>query len=290
MTPHENDPVTDVPTIEIQSHTDTLDWNDIIGGNEIYDPMADLAISDSPAVYDPVDEFTTSNADSAPGTVPTANQEEVPDLVGLGKDLLSAYADRQDAPPDYDPQNHPFRFLWYDAPELILAGLIAGYIGYKGTQGVADLLASASSESSTPQQPTPPLENRPYRVFVSHSWKYSDQRERVEEFLGDEDRLQWQNFSVPEDDPLDVENANDLRQQLYNQIQQANAVIVIAGMYVPHSTWIEEEIEMAVALEKPIIGVKLWGKERLPKLVREEADEIVGWQQRSIVNAIARHG
>ncbi|ELY58309.1 hypothetical protein C493_07029 [Natronolimnohabitans innermongolicus JCM 12255] len=127
-------------------------------------------------------------------------------------------------------------------------------------------------------------------MFVSHSWKYSDQRERIEKFLDDEERLDWQNFSVPEDDPLEFEDTNDLRQQLYQQVRQANVVVVVAGMYVSHSEWIEEEIEMAKHFEKPIIGVQPNGNERLPVSVRDAADEIVGWRQRSIVNAIAKHG
>ncbi|QFU84570.1 TIR domain-containing protein (plasmid) [Natronorubrum aibiense] len=127
-------------------------------------------------------------------------------------------------------------------------------------------------------------------MFVSHSWKYSEQRERIEKFLDDEDRLDWQNFSVPEDDPLEFEDTNDLRQQLYQQVRQANVVVVIAGMYVSYSEWIEEEIEMAKHFQKPVIGVQPNGNERLPASVRAAADEIVGWRQRSIVNAIAKHG
>jgi hypothetical protein len=125
---------------------------------------------------------------------------------------------------------------------------------------------------------------------VSHSWKYSDHHERIEAFLDDEDQLEWQNFSVPEDDPLEFDDTNDLRQQLYQQVRQANVVIGVAGMYVSYSEWIEEEIEMAEHFEKPIIGVRPHGNEQLPAVVSETADEIVGWRQQSIVNAIAKHG
>ena len=73
-------------------------------------------------------------------------------------------------------------------------------------------------------------------------------------------------------------------------MRQANVVIVVAGMYVSYSEWIEEEIEMAEHFEKPIIGVRPHGNEQLPAAVTETADEIVGWRQQSIVNAIAKHG
>jgi hypothetical protein len=61
-------------------------------------------------------------------------------------------------------------------------------------------------------------------------------------------------------------------------------------MYVSHSEWIEEEIAMAEHFGKPIIGVRPNGNKRLPAVVKEAADEIVGWRQLPIVNAIAKHG
>ncbi len=276
MTPNENDPVTNVPTVEVQSPTGSLDVNALIKSNGEDDPFASLF------------EDTTGGSDTT--SVPTTNQQNT-DVVDLGKDLLAGYADWKGGQVDHDPHDDPLRYLWHDAPELIIAAAVAGYFTYKGAQGLGGLVSSGSTtdETGTSTQPRLPLEDRPYRVFVSHSWKYSEQRERIEEFLDDENRLDWQNFSVPEDDPMEFEDKNDLRQQLYQQVGQANVVVVVAGMYVSHSEWIEEEIEMADHFEKPIIGVRPNGNERLPAVVKEEADEIVGWRQKSIVNAIAKH-
>lgn len=276
VTPNENDPVTNVPTVEVQSPTGSLDVNALIKSNGEDDPFAGLF------------EDTTGGSDTT--SVPTTNQQNT-DVVDLGKDLLAGYADWKGGQVDHDPHDDPLRYLWHDAPELIIAAAVAGYFTYKGAQGLGGLVSSGSTtdETGTSTQPRLPLEDRPYRVFVSHSWKYSEQRERIEEFLDDENRLDWQNFSVPEDDPMEFEDKNDLRQQLYQQVGQANVVVVVAGMYVSHSEWIEEEIEMADHFEKPIIGVRPNGNERLPAVVKEEADEIVGWRQKSIVNAIAKH-
>lgn len=276
MTPNENDPVTNVPTVEVQSPTGSLDVNALIKSNEEDDPFAGLF------------EDTTGGSDTT--SVPTTNQQNT-DVVDLGKDLLAGYADWKGGQVDHDPNDDPLRYLWHDAPELIIAAAVAGYFTYKGAQRLGGLVSSGSAtdETGTSTQPCLPLEDRPYRVFVSHSWKYSEQRERIEEFLDDENRLDWQNFSVPEDEPMEFENKNDLRQQLYQQVGQANVVVVVAGMYVSHSEWIEEEIEMADHFEKPIIGVRPNGNERLPAVVKDEADEIVGWRQKSIVNAIAKH-
>ena len=276
MTPNENDPVTNAPTVEVQSPNASLDVNSLIKSNGEDDPFVGLF------------EDTIDGSDAT--SVPTGNQQNM-DVVDLGKDLLARYADWKGGQVEHDPHDDPLRYIWQDAPELIIAAAVAGYFTYKSAQGLGGIVSSGSTtdETGPSTQPRLPLEDRPYRVFVSHSWEYSEQRERIEKFLDDENQLDWQNFSVPEDDPMEFEDKNDLRQQLYQQVGQANVVIVVAGMYVSHSEWIEEEIEMADHFEKPIIGVRPNGNERLPAVVKEEADEIVGWRQKSIVNAIAKH-
>ena len=276
MTPNENDPVTNAPTVEVQSPNASLDVNSLIKSNGEDDPFVGLF------------EDTIDGSDAT--SVPTGNQQNM-DVVDLGKDLLARYADWKGGQVEHDPHDDPLRYIWQDAPELIIAAAVAGYFTYKSAQGLGGIVSSGSTtdETGPSTQPRLPLEDRPYRVFVSHSWEYSEQRERIEKFLDDENQLDWQNFSVPEDDPMEFEDKNDLRQQLYQQVGQANVVIVVAGMYVSHSEWIEEEIEMADHFEKPIIGVRPNGNERLPAVVKEEADEIVGWRQKSIVDAIAKH-
>ncbi|WP_201740247.1 TIR domain-containing protein [Salinigranum halophilum] len=276
MTPNENDPVTNVPAVEVQSPTGSLDVDSLVRSNGVNDPFASL-------LEDTIDSDTIA--------VPTASQQN-PDIVDLGKALLAGYADWKGEQADHEPRDDPLRYLWHDAPELIIAAIVAGYFASKGAQGLGELVSSNSTtdETGTSTRPHLSLENRPYRVFVSHSWKYSEQRERIEEFLDGEDRLDWHNFSVPEDNPMEFEDTNDLRQQLYQQVGQANVVVVVAGMYVSHSEWIEEEIAMAEHFGKPIIGVRPNGNKRLPAAVKEAADEIVGWRQQPIVNAIAKHG
>ena len=59
-------------------------------------------------------------------------------------------------------------------------------------------------------------------------------------------------------------------------------------MYVNHRRWIQEEIDIAIYYEKPIIGVTPWGQERVPIEVQNVAKEMVGWQTNSIVAAIRR--
>lgn len=69
-------------------------------------------------------------------------------------------------------------------------------------------------------------------------------------------------------------------------MRTCQVVIVLAGMYATYSDWINKEIGIANEYGKPILGVKPWGQERIPQIVQDNADKIVGWNTDSIVNAI----
>lgn len=58
------------------------------------------------------------------------------------------------------------------------------------------------------------------------------------------------------------------------------------GMYTSHSKWIKKEIDGAKNYKKPILGVNPWGQERKSGIVQENADYIVGWNQKVIIEGI----
>jgi hypothetical protein len=90
---------------------------------------------------------------------------------------------------------------------------------------------------------------------------------------------------VPVHDPLNKPS----KRKFVNRIKPTNIVIVLSGMYVPQSQWIQAEIGIADYMNKPIIGIKPQGNQNIPQAVREVADEIVNWNTQSIVNAIRRN-
>ena len=73
------------------------------------------------------------------------------------------------------------------------------------------------------------------------------------------------------------------------QIGKSNCVVIFAGMYAAYSDWIEYEIREAYIQDKTIIGVKPWGQEKMPQIIQDYADEIVGWNQASVVGAIRKN-
>ena len=123
-----------------------------------------------------------------------------------------------------------------------------------------------------------------YRLFISHAWNYSDDYYRLCNLINNKSYFLWTNYSVPKHDPF--ETMIGLKENLKKQIRPVNAVIVLAGMYANYSEWIEFEIEFSKSINKPIIVIKPWGQERVPKYLQDNATVIVGWNTDSIVDAI----
>ena len=127
-----------------------------------------------------------------------------------------------------------------------------------------------------------------YRLFISHSWTYGDAYEKLVKFFNEHPNFLWTNYSVPKDDPVHSAS-ND--KQLYNaikaQIAPVNCVIMMAGVYSTYSKWINKEIQISKTdFTKPIIAVEPWAAEKTSKLVKDNADAIVKWQSKSIVDTI----
>lgn len=132
-----------------------------------------------------------------------------------------------------------------------------------------------------------------YHIFISHAWKYTEHYKKVVQWLNEaksEGILNWNNYSVPEHNPLiDPDSSsgkNTLKNELKNQIKPTSIVLVLAGMYVSYSDWIDFEIDTAVNSNKYIIGIEPWGQERIPSKVSNNADIMVGWNKNSVINAI----
>lgn len=129
-----------------------------------------------------------------------------------------------------------------------------------------------------------------YDLFLSHVWRSADNSEyyRLANLLYEAPYFYWRNYSVPEHDPLGTMTDGELREALYRQIAPVNCFLVVAGIYVNHRKWIQEEIEIAEHYSKPIVGVVPWGQERVPMQVQDVAHKMVGWQTSSIVAGIRR--
>ena len=135
---------------------------------------------------------------------------------------------------------------------------------------------------------------RTYNLFISHSWTYKDQYERLVALLQARGYFGWRNCSVPKDDPLHTNGTyRDLYNAIKNQISPSSVVLILAGVYSSYSKWIDKEIHIAqneFHTPKPILAIEPRGSENTSTKVKEAADIIVRWNTESIVSAIRELG
>lgn len=128
-----------------------------------------------------------------------------------------------------------------------------------------------------------------YNIFISHSWTYSDAYEKLINLLNAAPFFLFKDYSVPKNDPVhNAQNSRQLQEAIMRQMQPASCVLILAGVYATYSKWINIEIALAKEMGKRIIAIEPWGAERTSSVVKNSADEIVGWNTNSILSAIRK--
>jgi hypothetical protein len=125
-----------------------------------------------------------------------------------------------------------------------------------------------------------------YRLFISHSWTYSDAYDKVISMIDAED-IKYYNHSVPINNPVHTNGTDyQLEEAIDAKMRSASCIIILAGVYSTHSKWINKEIAIAKKYNKPIIAIEPWASERTSKTVKDNATIVVKWQSKSIGDAI----
>ena len=127
-----------------------------------------------------------------------------------------------------------------------------------------------------------------YTIFISHSWTYVDDLRNLKILMENRGYFNVQFEEATPDVPINSDNAYYIRQRLKQKISNSDVVLGIAGMYASHSEWMSWELDKALKLNKPIIGVVPRGAERVSTVVSSRAKEVVRWNTESIVTAIRK--
>lgn len=124
-------------------------------------------------------------------------------------------------------------------------------------------------------------------VFISHAWQYDAHYNKVVEWLNSAPNFSWSNCSVPSTNTLPDTTSKGLSLGLTRQINPAQVVLILGGMYAAHSEWIEYEISEAKRLKKIIISITPWGQQRVPQIVQDASTcPMVGWNSASVIKAV----
>lgn len=125
-----------------------------------------------------------------------------------------------------------------------------------------------------------------YKIFISHSWRHSEDLTNLRKLLNDRGYFNVEFQEASQDEPINSVNAPYVKRVLKNRINSSDIVLAIAGVYATYSDWIAWELETAYSISKPIVGVVPWGQERISTTVQRYSKVDVRWNTESIVNAI----
>ena len=133
----------------------------------------------------------------------------------------------------------------------------------------------------------PQLKSR--SLFISHSWSYGDDYEKLVKLLDAAHHFQYRNYSVPKNDPVhNAPNVDALYRAIQKQMAFCDVVLIMAGKYATYSKWIQREIQIAKGYTKPkpIVAIRPWANEQVSSVVSNAADRLVSWSTASIVSSI----
>lgn len=73
------------------------------------------------------------------------------------------------------------------------------------------------------------------------------------------------------------------------RIAKAEIMLVPSHVSVSNSNWVIWEINKAIKVKVPLIGITPYGASKTSIEVQKKANEIVGWNTESVVKAIRKH-
>ena len=130
-------------------------------------------------------------------------------------------------------------------------------------------------------------QQNPVRIFVSHVFEKSDDYLRIFEYLESSHNFYYRNCSAPEHSPGFDREA--MKERLRQEISTAEVVIIPSALYRTQKEWLDFQVNCAKGLDKPVIVLESFGvKEKLPVQLEALADEVIEWNERTLVDAIRR--
>jgi hypothetical protein len=129
----------------------------------------------------------------------------------------------------------------------------------------------------------------PIRLFVTHAWEENDDYSRIFEYLEASGNFYYHNTSQPQaKKPIDKESQ---REDLRRQIAPCEVVVVLPAVYALSPELVLFEMNFAKAADRPIVAMENFGSTvPLPKAIKDLADEVCPWNERSLIDALRRQG
>ncbi|HJP39861.1 MAG TPA: hypothetical protein QF499_12155 [Gammaproteobacteria bacterium] len=131
-------------------------------------------------------------------------------------------------------------------------------------------------------------ESNPFRIFVTHLFQENEDYRRVFEYLESRNNFFYTNLSNPDNMPSSG-GGEAIKEELRNQIKEAEVVILPLAIHPENPSLIGFQLDYAQASKKPVLGVQAFGATvSIDKPVIERCDDVIEWNERTIISSIKR--
>ncbi|HSO26287.1 MAG TPA: TIR domain-containing protein [Methanobacteriaceae archaeon] len=128
------------------------------------------------------------------------------------------------------------------------------------------------------------MDLKTYQLFITRVSETDEEYGRFTGRLNDTYDFNYENHS---NNVLSGKSdKEELKNALKDTINKVEMVIILAGLYPTYSNMIMAVLELAQALEKPVLLIRPYGMEDVPKELEEASNGVIGWSASCIAGAI----
>jgi hypothetical protein len=128
----------------------------------------------------------------------------------------------------------------------------------------------------------------PIRIYVTHAFASNADYHRVFEYLEALPNFFYRNCSVIDHMPQGG-GKEALKEEYRTQMKTAEVVVVLSSLYLENEYWTTYQMDVAQASNLPLVAMEPFGVNvKVPAEVAKRAAEVVGWNERLIIDAMKR--
>jgi len=131
-------------------------------------------------------------------------------------------------------------------------------------------------------------ERNPIRLYAVHGWHRDEDYARLFEYLESADNFFYRALSDPDAVSPQGDGVAARRSLISDALKEAECVVCAAGSWERFNDWARYTVEAARRLDLPVVVIEHFGPKDMDVRLKGFAAETVGWDSRSIVDAIRR--
>jgi hypothetical protein len=131
-------------------------------------------------------------------------------------------------------------------------------------------------------------ESNPIRIYAVHGWEKDEDYVRLFEYMESAGNFFYRAVSDPDAHSPLGDGVAARRTLVFEALKNAECVVCTAGVWEQHRDWARMTLDVAAGLDLPVIAIEHFGPKNMDVRLKAQATACVGWDSRSIVDAIRR--